>query len=196
MATVDIHVKGLAELQKYMEQLTPKIEKNIMRGALRAGAKLIQAAAISNAGRHSAFIEGYRTRAMQKKIRLGLARNIRVGTRSRRGVVTAVVKAGVFYAKFVEFGTRAHTIKAAPGGVLAIGGGFYTSVQHPGSRPKPFLRPALDSQAHAAVVATAQYIRNRLATKHGLDTAETLLIGDETEAGPYVQGRDALGRFT
>jgi len=44
-------------------------------------------------------------------------------------------------------------------------------VQHPGSRPKPFMRPALDGRAQDAVVAAAQYMKRRLATKNGLDTS-------------------------
>ena len=42
-------------------------------------------------------------------------------------------------------------------------------VQHPGAKKKPFLRPALDLQGQAAVEAVREYIRTRLATKHGID---------------------------
>jgi len=36
-------------------------------------------------------------------------------------------------------------------------------VEHPGAEQRPFMRPALDSASQAAVQATADYIRNRLA---------------------------------
>jgi hypothetical protein len=41
------------------------------------------------------------------------------------------------------------------------------------------MRPALDGQSSAAVVAAGEYIKKRLATKHGLDTAD---INIEAEA--------------
>jgi hypothetical protein len=41
------------------------------------------------------------------------------------------------------------------------------------------MRPALDQQAQAAVIATAEYMKNRLATKEGLDTADIVIAGDE-----------------
>jgi len=43
---------------------------------------------------------------------------------------------------------------------------------HPGVMPKPFMRPALDAQSGAAVLAVGEYIKKRLATKNGLDTSE------------------------
>ena len=41
------------------------------------------------------------------------------------------------------------------------------------------MRPALDSQATRAVVAAGEYIKRRLATKHGLDTSGVMIEGDE-----------------
>ena len=41
----EIRVKGLAELQDFLDKLPQKIETNIMRGALRAGAKPVLEAA-------------------------------------------------------------------------------------------------------------------------------------------------------
>ena len=35
-------------------------------------------------------------------------------------------------------------------------------VDHPGARPKPFMRPAFDGKAQAAIEAMAEYIRNRI----------------------------------
>ena len=45
-------------------------------------------------------------------------------------------------------------------------------MNHPGFRPKPFMRPALDSQANNGVLAAADYIKKRLATKNGINTAD------------------------
>jgi HK97 gp10 family phage protein len=161
------HVKGLSELQKFLDTLAPRVEKNIMRGALRAGMNTVKPVAQSNV--HS--VSGL------------LAKGLRVGTRARGGTVTASLKATgphAFIARFVEYGTRPHVIRPKSGGVMALGTGiFRSSVMHPGARPKPFMRPALDSQASNAVVAAGEYMKRRLATKHGLDTAHITVEGDE-----------------
>ena len=44
----DIKVKGLEELQKFLDQLPAKMEANVLRGSLRSGAKVIANAAKSN----------------------------------------------------------------------------------------------------------------------------------------------------
>ena len=58
------------------------------------------------------------------------------------------------------------------GGALSFGGGALQHVDHPGARAQPFMRPALDARASDATVAAAQYMKERLATKHGLDTGD------------------------
>lgn len=161
-----VHVTGLAELGKVLDELAPKLQKNVMRSALRAGAKVVQAHAAANI--HSVSGE--------------LARGLGLSTRSRGTEVTASVKAKGphgFVAKFVEYGTRPHTISARDGGAMRFGGGFYKSVDHPGIvNPHPFLRPAMDTQAQAAVIAVGEQIKRRL-TKEGLDVADVLIEGDE-----------------
>ena len=155
-----VYVKGLDQLQKFLDQLPAKVEQNVMRGALRAGANVVKPAAQAGINNVSG----------------DLARSLRVSVRAKRGTVTAAVKTDLFYAKFVEYGTRPHWITSRDGKALSIGGLFFTNaVQHPGTSPHPFLRPALDAQAAAAVVAAGEYIRNRLAAKHGLDTADIVI---------------------
>lgn len=165
MAT-DTHVKGLAELQKFLDQLPVKIEKNIMRGALRTGISVVKPMAVENARKASGLY----------------AAGLKISTRARRGTVSASLKATgphAFLGRWIEFGTRAHNIAAKKSGWLSFGGIFTKSVAHPGARPFPHMRPALDSQATAAVNAAAEYMKNRLATKHGLDTSGVVLDGDE-----------------
>lgn len=164
----DIHVTGLKELNEFLDTLPAKMQANVMRGALRAGMNVVKPVAAG--GVHS--VSGL------------LAAGLKVGTRVRGGTVTARLRAtGVhaYIASWVEFGTKAHPIpkRGVVGTILSIGGRFFKSVQHPGARPKPFLRPALDSQAQAAVVAAAEYMKRRLETKHGLDTSGVKIEGDE-----------------
>lgn len=164
-------VKGLAELQRALDSLPAKLEANIMRGALRAGAKVLAAEAKRNV--HS--VSG------------ALADSIRVGTKSRRGTVVGRVVAGgksklarnggdAFYGRFVEYGTAAHVIRAKNGKLLALG---VSKVNHPGAKKKPFMRPAMDTQAQPALEAVREYIRNRLSSKHGIDVPAPLEEGDE-----------------
>lgn len=188
------HVKGLAELQKFLDQLPAKIEKNIMRGALRAGMNVVKPVASTKV--HS--VSG------------ALARGLNVGTNSKGGTVWSRLKAKGphgYIARFLEYGTLPHFIsipeaekpinwrlsikrgeivRASMTTInrnirsLKISGSFVgPTVFHPGSQKKAFMRPALDEQASAAVVAAADYIKKRLATKHGIDTSHIMIEGDE-----------------
>lgn len=175
----DIKTKGLADLQKILSQLPDKIEANIMRGALRAGLAPVRDAAKNNV----------------ESVSGELASTIRVSTKldRRNRKVVASLKAGatktkkVFWAHFVEYGTRPHKIsgRVKDSGrkrSLRIGDRYVGStVEHPGAKPKPFMRPALDDKAGAAVTAAAEYIKKRLATKHGIDTPDidAGLAGDD-----------------
>lgn len=147
----EIRIQGLADLKRALNDLPAKIEKNIMRGALRAGANEIKKAAQANV-----------------PVKSGALKNsIKVSTRARKDrYMRARVTAGdktAFYAHMVEFGTAAHRIRPKGKKSLFFAGIARTAVEHPGAEQRPFMRPALDSASQAAVQATADYIRNRLA---------------------------------
>lgn len=142
----DVTIHGLADLSAILQSLPVKIEKNVLRGALNAGAQVIRKDAMAAVPVQSG----------------ALRKSIRVSTRSKGGSVSATIRAGdraAFYAHMVEFGTAAHKIKAKPGSMLAIG---VASVDHPGARSKPFMRPALDGKSTAAVESMADYMRDRI----------------------------------
>lgn len=174
-------ILGGRKLAEFLQQLPVKLEKNIMRAALAAGARVIRDEAKENV-----------------PVKLGaLRKSIKVSTNSKRGTVTAKVKAGdkrAFYAHMVEYGTKAHLIKVEDEdrpinykltqkrGVLTrvsirtinrnslrIGNSFVgPTIEHPGSEPRPYLRPALDSKSGAAISAVADKVRERL-TKEGIN---------------------------
>jgi HK97 gp10 family phage protein len=180
-----VNVKGLADLQKFLDQLPVKLERNVMRSSMRQGAKLIlnDAKARAPVGPPSA-----KNRRLYGGYAGALRDSIRVGTSGRRGKVTAYIRAGgrnkktgatVFYAHFLEYGTKAHNIAAKVGGWLSFGGVFAKTVEHPGITARPFMRPALDTKGQAAVQAMAADMRAKLAKKHGLDTKHIQLDGDE-----------------
>lgn len=186
---MNVKVKGLSELAKFMHELPEKVEKNVMRGALRAGAKVLEAEVIKNV-----------------PVEMGdLKASIKVSTRNKRGEITASVKSERFYARMVEFGTAAHWItiretskptkitrsglqtvstrsinKMQKTGALKIGTHFVgASVAHPGAKPTPFMRPALDSKSAEALIAAGNYIKARLQKKHGLDTSGVSVEAEE-----------------
>lgn len=175
--TSELHITGLADLQKMLDSLPSRIEKNILSGALRAGANVLKADAKARCpvGPPSA------TGAKRYKLYEGALRDsIRVSVKAKGGRVTASVKAGgklknganVWYAHIIEFtGAKAHKIDAKLGSALSFAGGKYKSVDHPGMNAKPFMRPAFDSQAANAIQAAGEYIKQRLATKESLDTS-------------------------
>lgn len=152
-----VHVKGLDELMKVLDTLPEKLERNVMRGALRAGAVVLRDQARNNL---------VMTDTGQ------LAKGLKVSTNIKNGVIYAYVKAKGKHghlANWVEFGVAAHGVKK---GASRKRGTGQDGKLHPGFTKKPFMRPALDSQAAAATIAVGEYIKGRLLTKEGLDVGE------------------------
>lgn len=162
----EVHIKGLDQLQKFLDQLAPKMEANVMRGALRAGMKEVLADARAGAAVASGALRD----------------GLKISTRIKGGRVYAHLRATGkhgYLANWIEYGTVAHEIRPKGGKSLFLAGVFSTLVNHPGATPKPFMRPALDARAGEAVVAVGNYIKNKLASKHGLNTADIVIGGDE-----------------
>jgi hypothetical protein len=155
-----IKFKGLRELNEFLDQLEPKLRNNVIRGALRRGMKPVLLRARANLRSHD------RTGKLEK--------GLRITSRVVKGVPTARVRAlgpHGFIGRLLEYGVKAHIIRAKRGGVLEFLGIARRWVQHPGFSGKPWMRPALDSEATNAVLTAATWMKKVLATKHGLDTA-------------------------
>lgn len=177
MATT-FEVKGLKELNKFLQQLPAKVETNIMRGALRAAAKPVMEAAKANAPTGEPSESAKRryklyNGALRDSIRISSRidrRNKQVKARVIVGGKSKKTGADVFYAYIVEFkGSRPHSLRKGGKG----------PVTHPGMDPNPFLRTALDSQAGEAIKAAGEYIKKRLMTKHGIDTSDIIIEVEE-----------------
>ena len=168
--STNIHIKGFDKIAKAISEFPAKVEANITRGMLRAGAKPMLEAAKQNVPvgepneKNRRLYGGY-VGALRDSLRISGRIN------ALKGNVTVSVKAGgknkktgadTFYAHMVEFGTRPHSVSKKGKG----------DPTHPGTSPRPFMRPAFDSQAHNAIIAAGEYAKKRLATKHGLDTAD------------------------
>lgn len=156
----EVHVTGLSELAQFLDELPGKLQANVLRGAMRAGLKPVLAEAKYGA----AFATGV------------LRDGLKISTANKAGVVTGSIKAKGphgFLANFVEYGTGANRTKPL------LSPRRKWPANRRGQPARPFMRPALDGQAEAAVIAAAEYMKDRLATKHGLDTAGILIEGDE-----------------
>jgi HK97 gp10 family phage protein len=165
MATItEQSVAGLADLKKQLETLPAKIEGNVMRGALTAALRVIMAEAKANVPTKSG--------KLAKSIKIRADRKA-----ARRGFVNVNLTAGdkeAFYAHMIEYGTAsfytgsgesvgaAYEIKPKNKKALGFGGGAVASVTHPGVKPQPFMRPAVDSASGAAITKMADYIKKRL----------------------------------
>jgi len=180
----EAEIKGLAELEKFMQTLPTNIEKNVMRSSLRAGAKVMMVQAKARAPVGPANAEN-------KKLYGGYAGalrdSVRLGTDAKFGKITAYVRAGgknkktgadVYYAHIIEWGAKAHAIKGTKGGFLRIGNFFGRAVWHPGIKARAFMRPTLDTYWHQALEVTAKKMRATLEKKHGLTAPAPKEEGD------------------
>lgn len=157
----DENIIGGQQLDELLQTLPGKLQRNVNRSALRAGAAALLPEVVQRIPVDSGDLRA----------------SARITTRARGATVSASVKVGnrvAWYAHLVEYGTRPHVIKPRePGGALQFGGVTTKSVQHPGTRPQPFMRPAIDSSLPQVVAAVTAKIRERL-TRQGLDAPEAL----------------------
>lgn len=176
-------VKGKAEVQRFIGQLPGEIERKLLRGAGRAAANVIA--------------EEAKERSISSEVRDAI--KTRVSASDGRVVAKVQVRGpGAYIAPWLEYGTSEHFISVDPsqsGGrtvsrinqlakeegtshSLVIGGEFVgTTVLHPGARPHPFLRPALDIKANAAIAAAQAYINSHVTPSGITGSAEP--EGDE-----------------
>jgi HK97 gp10 family phage protein len=161
-------VKGLGDVNSFLSTLPAKLESNILRGALKAGADVFAAEARDTVRSHE------------------VRDAISTSSRAEKGLVSAKVQVkgkGAYLAPWLEHGTDPHfisvddsvsegkTVRRINTEVkhhsLEIGGHFVgTTVHHPGAQPYPFMRPAVDNKSGAAIAAIGDYIAARC-TKAG-----------------------------
>lgn len=168
-------VEGLADLNKVLETLPQNIERNVIRGALRAGLNVMRGIARDRVP--------VRTGALKKSIKVKAARS------KKKGRVALNLVAGdqdAWYAHIVEFGSgsfyegtgrkskrRPYEIRAlqrAGRTGPAIGKKALTvgpeilraSALHPGIHPVGFMRAAADAGSQKAVDEFIAYLRKRL----------------------------------
>lgn len=147
---MDREIKGAAELQRFLRELPVDVEKNLTRGALRAGGKV--------------FEREVKAEIPVKDGELRASARVTTGAK-KDGRVYAHVKVGgggkgdPYYARFVHEGTRPHDIKPSTKAALFVAGLFRQLVRHPGAQPNPFMRRAFNNKADAAIAAITGYLR-------------------------------------
>ena len=165
MAKFTVRLEGFDEVKARLGLFPERLRKNILRGAIRAGA--------------AEFRKGIKARTPKK--RGDLFRSVRVSMKVYRpDRPRADIKVGArrkerkdgrvedtFYAHMVEGGVRAHslqpknrkalTIKNAAGVTVAV----RRSAQHPGFRGVGMVRRAREQDADKAITAFQKYAQLR-----------------------------------
>jgi len=154
-----VSVKGRSEVKQFLRQ-TPDRLKRVLRAAGREGAGVIA------------------EEAKRLSVSSEVSGSIAITVRTVEGQIVAKVQTkgrGAFIAPWLEYGTDPHFISVDESqrggrsvrrinelhkaGTLVIAGRFVgDTVHHPGARPYPFLRPALDLKEGEAVAAAQAYI--------------------------------------
>lgn len=143
-----VKLTGVGDLKKKFAQMTMQAQSKVGRRGLAGAAIVLRQEMRSRAPRD--------TGNLRKNIRYKIRRQRRGYFKGRVGV-----SGEAFYAKFIEFGTSPHRIPAPSKGRgknkekndrrVSFDGGVYTSVKHPGTPARPFLRPAFDAGARRAI---------------------------------------------
>jgi len=169
-------VKGLADLDAYLQLVPKRMQKQGVRQGLTAAAAPVRDEARARAPKKSG--------KMAKAIKSGSPRQNQDGTFS---ISIRLDGEHAFLGAFFEFGVTAHLIartgagqgkvairKAAEGKgkistkPMKIGDRYVSGIiQHPGIAAHPFLRPALDAKADESIQAYAGKIRDFLQGKTG-----------------------------
>ncbi len=161
-------IKGKSAVNAFFGQLPGQIEQKLLKGAGRAAANVIAAEA--------------KAKVISSEVRGAIKVKV-TATDSRIAAKVQVKGDGAYIAPWLEYGTAPHLIsvdESQRGGrsvrtinrraqendgnhSLVIGGKFVgATVLHPGARPHPFLRPALDVKASEAIAAAQGYINARV----------------------------------
>lgn len=164
-----VKVRGRQEVKAFLAQLPKQIEDKLLRPAAKRAARVIAEEAAA--------------RSESREVAEAITMKSRKG--DGRITVTISVKPGWTYSLgvWLEWGTSAHFISVdesqrqgrSIGRInrlakepdsshsLVIGGKFVgKTVLHPGARPHPFLRPALDTKEREAIAAAQTYINSRI----------------------------------
>ena len=149
---IEFKLNGGRELHDILQRLPVDVETKALRSAMGKAAR-----ALRNEVRAMAPLESGDMKKAIKSTR-----------KTKKGQVIARVKMlgkHSFLGVFMEYGVSPHLITAKDGGVLRIGRNTVgKSVMHPGHVARPFMRPALDTNAAKVITLVAEFIRDHVDT--------------------------------
>lgn len=137
--------KGEAELKKALGKLEKKVQQKVTRTALRRGAAVVRKEIKRMSPKESGDL--------RREIRLRIKKD-------SRGTFSAKVGPSqrAFYARFIEYGTEPYEIRSrskSGGDLRKMSFGpdaVFSSVNHPGGRARPFLRPGYERSKKEAML--------------------------------------------
>lgn len=144
-------ITGLKELQAALKELPDRIAKNVLRGAVNAGATLIKKEAANRApvytgpvsaghpppGTLKRSVYQKQIRDLSNKVKQTFYVGVRKGKEFRKQGKSGNLSQDAYYARFVEFGTAKMPAK-------------------------PFLRPAFEAKKEEATNAIKAYLEKRI----------------------------------
>ncbi len=149
-------IYGFDDAAEKLESLPDKIERKIGIKAIRAGAWLIINAARQNLQRLGAVKTGNLRKSIGLKTKKAKTHLIGVTIGARIDGEHSGQ-----HAHLVEFGTSPHVIRSRK--LMSDGSTVYGHiVTHPGSRPKPFLRPAIDTNEDAVLLKVGSVVKSEI----------------------------------
>lgn len=167
-----ITVTGLDQLQRALQQLPERLAKNVLRGAVAAGAKVIRDEARRRApiynGPDGTVPRGVIRRAIyassSRQLTTALSQGYIVNVRSGKKY-QAVGKKGrnadAFFAPWVEYGH--YVVPRRPSGVtVRAHRAIYRTSKGQFVAPRPFMRPAFESKKEEALKVIKDYLTQRI----------------------------------
>lgn len=178
-----VEIQGLKELKRVLKQLPTTLRDEAVLFGTKRGAQAIARIARRRCPKGvgvSSLIRRGKRKGQMRKVHLRSTIGIKKVRMPGTNVVKYLVYAGKGsarrYAHLVEFGTKRHTIKAhSIHFIKRLGkpalrlprGRFVHRVDHPGSRPRPFMRPAFDEGHAIAINEVVKGINQKIAKLGG-----------------------------
>lgn len=173
MANISMEVTGLRELKAALEQLPQNIAKNVLRGAVYAGAKVIKDAVYTNAPVYTGSDPRVKAGVLKDAVYMKHDQELSVENQQvffvslRRGRKERARNRDAYYWTWVEFGH--HIVPRAPkggtklaarraaviSGASLVQGSSYVL-------PHPFFRPAFEANKEASAAAIRDYMARRI----------------------------------
>tara|TARA_Y100001963_G_scaffold63430_1_gene88368 strand:+ start:5405 stop:5884 length:480 start_codon:yes stop_codon:yes gene_type:complete len=127
-------LNGTKELEALLSKLPDKMGAKVLKKSMREATKPMVKAAKA--------LVPVKTGKLKKSIKV---KDSRKKVKGNHAVLFGTLKSTP-YAHLVELGTQRHVITPESSRFLKIFGTYTKEVVHPGTRPRPFLRPAFDRE--------------------------------------------------